>query len=352
MSDIIELLEAKLRVENILLSNTGSFSGVGASEKEDIVNIYLRDATEQSKKKAYELIGSNKANGHSLQFINSGNIVALQCPTSRTSYNRPVCGGTSVGIGNIGAGTAGCVVYNRVDNTKYILTNNHVGAASSSIQRQYANIGDLEYAPGCLDSNGCTYPIGKLYKYIPFDETATNFVDCSLIKPDNQEDISDEIIGIGKITDYVEPIEKMRTQKSGRTSGLTEGDITDFHATIEVDFGNKILKFANCIITTPQGLPGDSGSVLVEKSTNKATGLLFAGSDQLTVYNRMSYVLQQLDVTITPNGNVPNIQYTITDTTSEYQAQSLAYVALGLYGAVSILPAINEQIQLAIHRKF
>jgi len=258
--------------------------------------------------------------------------------------------GKGVWSGNsVGAGTFGTVVYNPNSSEKYILTNNHVGAASSSIQKQYANIGDLEYAPGCLDSGGCIYPIGKLYKYIPFDETTTNFVDCSLIKPDNQEDISDEIIGIGRIVDYIEPLEKMRTQKSGRTSGVTEGDITDFNATIEVDFGNKIIKFANCIITTPQGLPGDSGSILVEKSTNKAVGLLFAGSDQITVYNRISYVLQQLNVAIIPNGTIPTPQY-VSPGSTEYQVQSLLVTTAVIGLAVGLIPILNEQVQMAIHR--
>jgi len=77
MSDIIELLSAKQRVEDTLLKNTGSYSGTGISISDDAVTVYLRNNTEQAKKKAYELLGSNKADGHEILFRNSGNIVAL-----------------------------------------------------------------------------------------------------------------------------------------------------------------------------------------------------------------------------------------------------------------------------------
>lgn len=342
MTDNIELLAAKQRVENILLSNTGSYSGVGANLKEDTVTIYLRDPTEQAKKKAYSLLSSNKANGHEIQFISSGNVVALQCGYSRTSYSRPVCGGTSCGIGSVGAGTAGCVVYDPTTSDKYILTNNHVGAASSSIQNKYATEGDIIYAPGLLDSSGIKYPIGRLHKYIPFDETAMNLVDCALVKPNSPNDISEEIVGIGQLTGYIEPNEGMRTTKSGRTSSITEGDITDYNASIEVDFGNRVIRFANCIVTTPQGLPGDSGSILIEKSSNKATGLLFAGSDQITIYNRISYVLNSLNVKITPSGTVPQQVYA-TPGTTEYNVQSLAIAAVGIGLGVAAIPMLIKR---------
>ena len=42
--------------------------------------------------------------------------------------------------------------------------------------------------------------------------------------------------------------------------------------------------------------PGDSGSLILEKATNKAVGLLFAGSNQVTIANRIQDVMELLDI--------------------------------------------------------
>jgi hypothetical protein len=44
--------------------------------------------------------------------------------------------------------------------------------------------------------------------------------------------------------------------------------------------------------------PGDSGSLLVAGESLQAVGLLFAGSDQVTLYNPIQSVLDCLDVTL------------------------------------------------------
>jgi hypothetical protein len=42
--------------------------------------------------------------------------------------------------------------------------------------------------------------------------------------------------------------------------------------------------------------PGDSGSLLVAGDSMKAVGLLFAGSDQATIFNPIEDVLSALEV--------------------------------------------------------
>ena len=353
MTDTVEILAAKLKVENALLNQTGSYAGVGAQIKEDVVTVYLRNDTEQAKKKAYDLIGSNKANGHEILFVNSGNVVALQCPTSRTEYSRPLCSGVSIGREDIGAGTVGTICYDAVTKEKYLLSNSHVFSGASSYQHPNAMIGDIIYAPGLLDSSGIKYPIGKLNKWIEMDETVSNFVDCATAIPDNTNDIYDDIIGIGRVNGYEEPTEGLLCQKSGRSSGLTEGTIFDYNSSMEVDYGGRIIRFTNCIVTNTMGISGDSGSLMVRKDNKNAVGLLFAGSDTITVFNRISYVMNSLNVTLTIDGTVPEIQYTTSPIDSpEYFVQSLAMTAIGIGTIVGVLPAINEQIQLALHRKF
>ena len=42
--------------------------------------------------------------------------------------------------------------------------------------------------------------------------------------------------------------------------------------------------------------PGDSGSLLVDGSENKAVALLFAGSDQVTVHSPIQKVMELLEI--------------------------------------------------------
>lgn len=54
--------------------------------------------------------------------------------------------------------------------------------------------------------------------------------------------------------------------------------------------------FTDQILAGPMSMPGDSGS-LVLTNDNFAVGLLFAGSEQATMLNKIGHVLEQLDIT-------------------------------------------------------
>ena len=353
MSEIIELLSARDKISSILLSNTGSFSGTGISQSEGMVNVYLRDASESSKKKAYELLGGKKVDGTEIKFISTGNITALSCPTSYTDYSRPICGGISCGHQKIGAGTLGGLVYDSTFKKPLGLSNNHVLAASSTYDKPQAYLGDTIFSPGLLDSYGTQYPFGKLYKYVPLNSTTNNFVDCALVEPNSTFDLNPDIIGLGTPQGWEYSEEGMRLIKSGRTSGITEGTIIDKFAVLEIDYGGIVIKMSDTIVTGKTGDPGDSGAFALNKSNNKVVGLLFAGSSEITCYNRIENVMNALDILILPTDTMPAVQYTTSPIDSpEYFVQSLAMTAIGIGTIVGVLPAINEQIQLALHRKF
>jgi hypothetical protein len=104
------------------------------------------------------------------------------------------------------------------------------------------------------------------------------------------------VIGIGKILGVVSPQLGMEVEKSGRTTGLTTGQIRAVNVTLNVSYGSgRTLRFDNQILTTNMSAGGDSGSLVVDK-TNKAVGLLFAGSDQGTLLNPIQKVLDLLNV--------------------------------------------------------
>lgn len=121
-------------------------------------------------------------------------------------------------------------------------------------------------------------------------------MDAAIAMPLKNDLIIAEILGIGKVEGVVSPAIGMRVKKSGRTTGLTFGEIRLLNAMVDVNYGEgRILRFDNQIVTTNLSSPGDSGS-LVLNLENYAVGLLFAGSDSATIINPIATVLKELKV--------------------------------------------------------
>ena len=258
-----------------------------------------------------------------------GVIRALQ---SRKSRWRPAPGGVSIGHYKITAGTFGAVVTEEGTSIHLILSNNHVLANSNN-----ATIGDPIYQPGPADGGKPADTIGSLYNFIPIDfgeedgadcpfadyytrfgnwfaglvgsvhrlkskrinPQAVNYVDAALAIPNNQDDIENRIIDAPAISGWEDPVLGMAIAKSGRTTEYTVGNITMVHATVQVDYGaGQIATLEDQIISGYMSAGGDSGSLMYNYETNKAVGLLFAGSDRVTIYNPIKRVLDALHVMI------------------------------------------------------
>ena len=122
-----------------------------------------------------------------------------------------------------------------------------------------------------------------------------NQVDGAVAKPTGPEVVSNEILEIGTVTEDTEPELGMEVKKSGRTTGVTTGTIQLLDASVNVGYGGaKTALFTNQILTTNMSQGGDSGSLLVSREGNRAVGLLFAGSDQVTIHNPIGYVKDAL----------------------------------------------------------
>jgi hypothetical protein len=257
--------------------------------------------------------------------IQTGTIRAFMPITGRM---RPAHGGISIGHKDITAGTFGCVV--KKDNEIFILSNNHVLANGN-----HAKIGDAILQPGPYD--GGLFPadhIANLYQFIPISfsgspgnfsianrlagvlnfisslirssarfrtfsqEADENFVDAAIAKPLKDEDISQDILDIGNIKGIVEGELGMLIKKSGRTTGLTSGEITQVDVTVTVSYGNnKTALFTDQLMAGAMSQGGDSGSAVLT-ADNQLTGLLFAGSETTTIINRIGNVFTALNVFI------------------------------------------------------
>jgi len=68
---------------------------------------------------------------------------------------------------------------------------------------------------------------------------------------------------------------------------------------VTVNYGsNRNAVFDGQIVSGSMSQPGDSGSLLVDGESQRAVGLLFAGSNQTTIYNPIDIVLELLAVSI------------------------------------------------------
>lgn len=233
--------------------------------------------------------------------VETGRIVALQ---SRTGRVRPAPGGVSIGHHRITAGTLGAVA--RRAGVRMILSNNHVLANSNDASR-----GDPILQPGPHDGGTSNDRIATLDDFVPivFDgfwdwllslfgisRPVRNVVDAALAKPLNDGDVSDEILQIGTVSGTAEAEIGMDVRKSGRTTGLTEGQVDAVAVTVRVHYGGlRVARFRDQIVAGPMSQGGDSGSLVVG-AENRAVGLLFAGSTNTTILNPISQVQSLLKI--------------------------------------------------------
>jgi hypothetical protein len=248
----------------------------------------------------------------------------------RTDRQRPAPGGVSLGHYKITAGTLGCVVRDRKTGARLILSNNHVLA-----NRNDALPGDPILQPGPIDGGqadkdtialllrfqpiyfNTTPPTCNLAKgyaslgnilarltgsrhqiqVLRVFPTASNLVDAAVARPIDENDILEKNLEIGTVNEETIPELGMAVCKSGRTTGYTTGTVSVIDATVLVNYGpDRPATFDEQIITTPMSSGGDSGSLLVEKDTSQAVGLLFAGSSQTTVHNPITTVFSSLNI--------------------------------------------------------
>lgn len=320
--------ESILAKENVVGVGVG-YKSKGGVQTNDLAVVVLVSQKLPLVALPPETILPKSINGVNLDVIEVGIIRALQ---SRTDRWRPSPGGISLGHYKITAGTFGSIVRDRSSGQRLILSNNHVIANSNDAQP-----GDPILQPGPIDGGSPDRDtIARLLRICPIsfnsepgscsvadsyarlgnmlaglvgskhivqtqktDSQAVNLVDAAIAQPVNDDDVLDEIFEIGDVDGTKEASLGMSVRKSGRTTGFTSGEITLIQATVNVSYGgNKIARFEDQIVSGPMSRGGDSGSLLVAGDTLKAVGLLFAGSDQSTIYNPIQAVLDCLEVTI------------------------------------------------------
>lgn len=263
-----------------------------------------------------------KIDGYVTDVIETGIIRALN-----TDRMRPAMGGCSIGHYKISAGTYGCLVYR--NGLPYILSNNHVLADSNN-----GVTGDYILQPGPHDGGGPGDEIATLQEFIPIHfigeqsgckfsqntarslnalwagagkktrfsavvpEADMNLVDAAIALPLDFNNVSREIIDIGIPRGVSNAELGMPIKKSGRTTGLTTGWVDQVDVVAQVSYGSsKIAVFEDQLMAGAMSQGGDSGSAVLD-SDNRLVGLLFAGSNTVTIINRIEHVFSALNITL------------------------------------------------------
>ena len=257
--------------------------------------------------------------------VETGRIRALALEDPRARW-RPAPPGVSIGHRDITAGTFGLLVFR--EGRSYILSNNHILADSNA-----AKTGDPIYQPSPADGGTANERIATLVEFEPLDfgdspaecavartladilnwiashsgsqhrlepirqTTGTNLMDAALALPDQPDLVKPEILGIGTPVGIAEPELCQVVQKMGRTSGLTQGTVTQISVTVDVDYGGRTARFTDQVFAGPMSSPGDSGSSVLTLDRH-VVGLLFAGSEQVTIFTPIRRILDRFDITL------------------------------------------------------
>jgi hypothetical protein len=223
-------------------------------------------------------------------------------PNPRTKM-RPAQPGCSVGFRDpqnqfIMAGTFGALV--KKGQQRFILSNNHVLADENGLP-----LGSSIFQPGFLDAGNPPKndAIAKLTRFEPLVLAATNKVDCAIAKLNANNLATNSVLFIGPPTGKAQAQIDMVVHKFGRTTSFTVGRVTSIETDVSVQYESGVMTFENQMIIVglnaePFSAAGDSGSLILERSTNKAVGLLFAGSSSHTIANHIADVLAAMKVSL------------------------------------------------------
>lgn len=340
---------------NVVGVAVGLKNGVG----EPSVVVLVEQKVPVAALSAAEMV-PKEVDGVKTDVIEVGYLRAYDSPRDR--FRPEIPSGVSIGHYKITAGTLGTIVTDKNTGEKLILSNNHVLANSNNalvgdailqpgpadggqnpadmvarlerfVQIRFVDEPDTPPSPpppgptpppgggGTCDIlsvlvalvNGLASLLGSGQRVAPVAATMprpttsstaisaqvlTNEVDAALAKPLDPSKFTGEILGIGQVSGTKAAALGMRVRKSGRTTGYTEGTITLINATVNVAYGSRTARFTGQIITGPISQGGDSGSLIVDATENKAVGLLFAGSSLSTIFNPIDRVLSALQINI------------------------------------------------------
>ncbi len=318
-----------LSLNNVVGIGQGIKEKDGKMLKDKCIKVLVNKKIPKKELSSYEQVPQS-IEKNKTDVIEVGDVELLSNDELRLEKNRPAQPGVSIGHYKITAGTFGAVVKDKRTGQPLILSNNHVLANISDGRDGKAYKGDEILQPGSYDGGETADIIAYLERFVPiynnevserakastlsrgFTRLMTalsniltpsyrarnNKIDGAVAKPKSEDIIKEEIRGLGKVKGKVKPKLGMKVIKSGRTTGVTSSIVKAIDVTIKVRLSdNASTYFTDQILADSFSRPGDSGSLVVDEN-NRAVGLLFAGSKQSSIFNRIENVCQDLEIEI------------------------------------------------------
>jgi hypothetical protein len=315
------LAEARKALEQELLPLAGAgFVGIAHSEAEGGITVFVEN--EQTKQRV-----PCSFNGYTVRMEVTGKIQALSTQVAepltyekRKKEVRPLVGGISLSAyvpDQYYVGTLGMVTYD-----DKILSNAHVIAMDTDTY-DFLDRGTPVIQPGSgdrgsLDAN----KVGELADYIPIDfgPGAENYADAAISSIDGSVGASygEQLDEGGNywVEGWTEVSQGDIVRKSGRTTGVSTGQVINTNFSGKVYYGDQSAYFVDLIVVAQNNYsfagPGDSGSA-VDKD-GEFVGLLFAGSANSAVVCKAEHIIDGLGITVetpysltisgTPGGHV------------------------------------------------
>jgi hypothetical protein len=309
------LAEARDALQQKLLPLSGAgFVGIADSEADSVITVFVEnEQSEQAVPASFD--------GYTVRTEVTGKIEASSTPVAESTTGvdpqrrdevRPLVGGTSLSgyVTKAGglflyAGTLGMVTYD-----DKILTNAHVIAMNPQTY-DFLDIGTTVVQPGTGDGGGLGDKVGELAAYIPIDFSpdAINYADAAIAAVDSGVGVSpgEEFSEGGDY--WIQGWTTVSTgdivRKSGRTTGVTIGEVLYTNASVVVSYGSRSAYFEDLIVVSQDNYsfsqPGDSGSA-VDKD-GQFVGLLFAGSSDRAVICKAQHIIDGLGIAVEPSVN-------------------------------------------------
>jgi hypothetical protein len=340
------LAEARKALEQELLPLAGAgFAGITHSEAEGEVIVLVED--EQTKQRV-----PPSFEGYAVRTEVTGKIQTLSTQVAeplvdvseeRQEEVRPLVGGTSLSarIPNLYyAGTLGMVTYD-----DKILSNAHVIAMNPETGG-FLNTGTDIIQPGSGDGGTTGDQVGELEAYIliDFDPDAENYADAAIGSIDEGIEVSygeqfDEE-GNYWVEGWTEVYIGDTIRKSGRTTGVTTGEVIHTNVSVVVRYGDQSAYFVDQIVVEQENwsfaAPGDSGSA-VDKD-GELVGLLFAGSEDCAVICKAEHIIDELGIAVEPLEG----QYSLTISSTEGGEVTTPSEGMHLYDADTVVDLVAE----------
>jgi len=344
------LAEAGRALEQELLPLAGAgFVGIAHSEAEGEVIVFVED--EQTKQRVPRSFES-----YTVRTEVTGRIQTLSTQVAepitdvsedRQSEVRPLVGGTSLSayvtkgaLIYLYAGTLGMVTYD-----DKILSNAHVIAMEPGAG-EFLDIGTPIIQPGSRDGGRLVNRVGELEAYIPidFEPDAENYADAAIGSIDSGVGVSpgEQFYEGGNywVEEWTEVSEGDIVRKSGRTTGVTTGEVIHTNVSVLVWYGDQLAYFVDQIVVTQDNwsfaAPGDSGSA-VDKD-GEFVGLIFAGSEACAVISKAEHIIEGLGIAVEP----PEGQCSLTISSTEGGSVTTPGEGMFIYDAETVVELVAE----------